>query len=147
MIVKLGQDLSARDIEVLIKYAKMNKDVERLVALLQAVDTRIKCRLEGSDKLVNASEVYYFESVDKKTFVYCEQSVYSKQMRLYQIIEGLGHLGFIQINKSCLLNINVLDGIKQLPNSRMEATLINGERLFITRKYLENIRKALQEGV
>ena len=94
MIVKLEQDLSAKDIEVLIKYAKMNKDVERLVALLQAMDTRIKCRLEDSDKLVNASEVYYFESMDKRTFVYCKQSVYRSEMRLYQIIEDLGHLGF-----------------------------------------------------
>lgn len=147
MIVKLEQDLSAKDIEVLIKYAKMNKDVERLVALLQAVDTRIKCRLEDSEKLVNASEVYYFESVDKRTFVYCERSVYRTELRLYQLIEDLGHLGFVQINKSCLLNINVLDEIKQLQNSRMEATLINGERLYITRRYLENIRQALQEGV
>jgi DNA-binding LytR/AlgR family response regulator len=146
MIIKLEQDLSRNDIEILIKYAKMNKDVKRIMTILQSTDTRIKCRLDDSDKLVNASDVYYFESVDKRTFVYCEQSVYRTESRLYQLAEELAHLGFVQINKACILNINVLDSIKPLLNSRMEATLKNGERLYITRKYLDNIKQALQEG-
>ena len=146
MIIKLEQDLSRNDIEILIKYAKMNKDVERITAILQSVDTRIKCRLDDSDKLVNASDIYYFESVDKRTFVYCEQSVFRTESRLYQLAEDLAHLRFVQINKACILNINVLASIKPLLNSRMEATLKNGERLYITRKYLDNIKQTLQEG-
>ncbi|WMC92335.1 LytTR family DNA-binding domain-containing protein [Kineothrix sp. MB12-C1] len=146
MIIKLEQDLSRNDIEILIKYATMNKDVERIAAILQSADTRIKCKLDDRDKLVNASDIYYFESVDKRTFVYCEQSVYRTESRLYQLAEDLAHLGFVQINKACILNINVLDSIKPLLNSRMEATLRNGERLYITRKYLDNIKQALQEG-
>lgn len=147
MIVKLEQDLSQKDIEILIKYAKMNKDVERLIAILQSADTRIKCNLENSEKLVNVSDIYYIESVDKKTFVYCEKSVYRTELRLYQLVEDLAHLGFVQISKSCILNINVLESIKPLLNSRMEATLKNGERFYVTRKYLSNIKQALQEGV
>lgn len=146
MIIKLEQDLSRNDIEILIKYATMNKDVERIAAILQSADTRIKCKLDDRDKLVNTSDIYYFESVDKRTFVYCEQSVYRTESRLYQLAEDLAHLGFVQINKACILNINVLDSIKPLLNSRMEATLRNGERLYITRKYLDNIKQALQEG-
>lgn len=146
MIVKLEQDLSRKDIEIQIKYAAMNKEVERITAVLQSIDTRIKCRQDDSDKLINISDIYYFESVDKRTFVYCEQSVYRTESRLYQLAKDLAHLGFVQINKACILNINVLDSIKSLLNSRMEATLINGERLYITRKYLDNIKQALQEG-
>lgn len=146
MIIKLEQDFSRNDIEILIRYATMNKDVERIAAILQSADTRIKCKLDDRDKLVNTSDIYYFESVDKRTFVYCEQSVYRTESRLYQLAEDLAHLGFVQINKACILNINVLDSIKPLLNSRMEATLRNGERLYITRKYLDNIKQALQEG-
>jgi len=147
MIVKLEQDLSREDIEVLIKYANMNKDVERIAMLLQSVDTRIKCNMDGNEKLVNASDIYYIESVDKRTFVYCEKSVYRTELRLYQLAEDLSRSGFVQISKSCVLNVNVLDGIKPLLNSRMEATLINGKRLYVTRKYLDSIKQALQEGV
>ncbi len=146
MIIKLEQDLSKKDVEIRIRYAQMSKDVERITTILQSVDTRIKCKLDDSDKFVNASDIYYFETVDKRTFVYCEQSVYRTESRIYQLADELAHLGFVQINKACILNINALDSVKPLLNSRMEATLKNGERLYITRKYLDNIKQALQEG-
>lgn len=145
MIVKLEQDISRKDIEILIKYAYMNKDVERITMLLQSADTRIRCNLDDREKLVNASDIYYAESIDKKTFVYCEKDVYRTELRLYQLEDILKCSGFIKISKSCILNINILDSIKPLFNSRMEATLRNGERLYVTRKYLNNIKEALQE--
>jgi len=147
MIVKLEQDLSVEEIEITIKYPVMNKDVERIAVMLQAVNTRIKCNLNGSEKYMSVSDIFYFESVDKMTFVYGEHEVYRTEYRLYQIVEEFAHLGFVQISKSCVLNIGVLDSITPLLNSRMEATLNNGERLFVTRKYLENIKEALQAGV
>jgi len=147
MFVKLERDLTVQEIEVLIKYAVMNNEVERITSLLHSVDTRIKCNHEGSDKLVRASDIYYFESVDKMTFVYGEHEVYRTDLRLYKIVEDYAHLGFVQISKSCVLNINLLDSITPLPNSRVEATLRNAERLYVTRKYLDNIKQALQEGV
>jgi len=139
MIVKLEQDLSLEEIEIFIKYAVMGKDVERVAIMLQSMDTRIKCSFNNSEKLVSVSDIYYFESVDKMTFVYCEQEVYRTELRLYQIVEDFARLGFVQISKSCVLNINVLDSITPLLNSRMEATLKNNERLYVTRKYIENI--------
>ena len=145
MIVKFEQSLSHEDIEILIKYKAMNKDVERITALLRAMEKQIVCRLEGSEKLINASDIYYIESVDKKTFVYCERSVYQTDLPLCRLAEDLSGLRFTQTSKSCVLNLNYLDSIKTLMNSRMEATLKNGERLLVTRKYLNTIKQALRE--
>ena len=147
MVVRLEQDLSLEETEILIKYPAMSKDVERIAAMLESVNTRIKCSLEGSEKFVSVSDIYYFESVDKTTFVYCKQEVYKTEYRLYQIVKDFAHLGFVQISKSCILNINVLASVTPIRNSRMEATLQNAERLLVTRKYLENIKQALQMKV
>lgn len=147
MILKTEQDLTCSDIEVLIRYAKMNKKVERLITLIQSVGTQIKCNGENSEHLVNVSDIFYIESVDKRTFVYLEKGVYRTDLRIYQLAEELLPFGFVQISKSCILNINTLESIKSLMNSRMEATLKNGERLYITRKYLSGIKHTLQEGV
>ena len=144
MNIKLKQDDSIKEPEILITYAKMNEEVERVIKLLESLSTKIKCNHEGNEKFINISDVYYFESVDKMTFVYCERDVYKTELRLYQIAEDFAHLGFVQISKSCVLNINMLDYISPLLNSRMEATLKNSERLHITRKYLQNIKHALQ---
>lgn len=146
MVIKTEQDLSCGDIEILIRYAKTNKRLKRLIALIQSFDTRIKCSGENTERLVNASDIFYIESVDKRTFLYLENTVLRTDYRLYQLAESLADLGFVQVSKSCILNINVLESIKPLVNSRMEATLKNGERLHITRKYLGHIRQALQGG-
>lgn len=144
MILKIEKDLTCKDMEVLIRYAKMNKRTERLITLIKSVDTKIKCSRENSEYFINASDIFYIESVDKRTFVYLKKSVFGTDFRLYQLMDDLAYLGFVQISKSCILNINALESIKPLFNSRMEATLKNGERLYITRKYLNGIKQALQ---
>ncbi|HWQ74703.1 MAG TPA: LytTR family DNA-binding domain-containing protein, partial [Syntrophomonas sp.] len=48
----------------------------------------------------------------------------------------------VQVSKSCLINMNVLESIRTLFNSRLEATLINGEKVNVSRTYLAAIRDA-----
>lgn len=146
MIFKTEQDLACHDVEVLIRYGKMDGSVKQLISLLQSVDRKMKCYSEDGQHFINISDIFYLESVDKKTFIYAERGVYRTDFRLYQLAEDLAHLGFVQISKSCILNISVLKHIKPLANSRMMATLKNGEQLCITRKYLKAMKQALQEG-
>lgn len=145
MIIKLEENLSQGDIEVLIKYAHMSHTVKRLETLIRSVDQTVKCNMESSDMWVNASDIFYIESVDKRTFVYCEKMVYRSELRLYQLAIELMNAGFVQVSKSCIININMLESIRQLKNSRMEATLSNGEHINVTRKFIPAIRAKLQE--
>lgn len=147
MLLKLEQDTARKEIEVSIKYPEINHDVRRLISLVRSVETKIICTAGGNEKLLNASDIYYIESVDKHTFIYCETEVYRTELRLYQLLEMLSPAGFVKISKSCILNIDVLDSVRPLLNSRMEATLKNGERLNVTRKYLTDIKRKLQEGM
>ncbi|WP_394927251.1 LytTR family DNA-binding domain-containing protein [uncultured Robinsoniella sp.] len=145
MKIKLEEDLSREDIEVLIKYARWNQTVRRIATFIESVDKTVKCTSESSELWVNAGDIFYIESVDKRTFVYCRDSVYRSELRLYQLKEELGDAGFVQVSKACIINLNVLTGIRPLLNSRMEATLSNGEKINITRKYMAAIREKLQE--
>lgn len=143
MKLKMEQDSSCADIEVIVRYTEKNHKVKRIISFLQSVDMQIKCDIDNTEKMINVADIYYIESVEKKTFVYLEELVYHTDFRLYQLTEDLREYGFVQISKSCILNINVLDSIKPLLNSRMEATLKNGEKVFINRKYLQKVKKAL----
>lgn len=144
MIIKLEQDLSCMDIEVIIKYGKDKENIHRIVNLLKSVDIQIKCNDNRTERMVNISDIYYIESVDKQTFVYLEKEVYHTDLRLYQLIGQLKKYGFIQISKSCILNIYYMDSIKPIFNSRMEATLKNSERVYINRNYLNDVKRALK---
>lgn len=83
--------------------------------------------------------------MDKKTFVYGKTEIYRSEQRLYQLEEELEEEGFVRVSKFCIVNLNMLESICSLRNSRMEATLKNGERVNVTRKYLTEIRKRLEE--
>jgi len=143
MILKLEQNAAQNDIEVIIKYPQKNKVVEQIASLVKSFNIQIPCYSEDATKFVNTYDIYYIESVDKKTIVCCENENYQVKDRLYRIYEKLKNFGFIQINKYCILNINKLDSIKTMANSHLEAVLTNGKCLYVTRNYLANIKQML----
>lgn len=144
MKIKTEQDLSCKDMEITIKYAKEDRQVTRILDFLQSLDMQIRCSIDDAEQMINIADIYYIESVDKKTFIYLEKEVCQIDFRLYQLKEKLQSSGFVQISKSCLLNINALESIRPLFNSRMEATLKNGEKVCVNRKYLKDVKKALR---
>ena len=143
MKINKERDASCTDIEVTVRYPHEDKRVHQILSFLHSVDMQIPCENDGVARMVSAAEIYYIESVDKRTFIYLKKAVYRTDYRLYQLMEDLRDYGFVQISKSCILNINVLDGIKPLLNSRMEATLKNGEKVYINRNYLRDVKRAL----
>jgi len=147
MVIKLEQCPQKQNIEIIIKYPEKNKALERIITLLKSLDEKIYCYSEDSFKHVNITDIYYIESLEKKTIICCEKDNYHTKHRLYQLKEKLADHGFVQISKYCILNINKLDRVKPLFNSRMEVVLSNGKRLYATRKYLADIKQKLQEGM
>lgn len=146
MKLRIEQDASFKELEVILKYSDKNRLVERILTFLESVDKQISCYEDGVEYLVNLSDIYYIESVDKKTFIYLADTVYQTDLRLYQLLHDIQNDGFVQISKSCLLNINVLESIRPLFNSRMEATLLNGEKVIVNRRYLQAVKEALRGG-
>ncbi|MCL1955421.1 MAG: LytTR family transcriptional regulator DNA-binding domain-containing protein [Brevinematales bacterium] len=147
MLLNLEQRKTHRDIEVSIIYPEKNKTVERLISFINSLSIKIEGYAEDSVKQINVPDIYYIESEDKISVIYSENEYYRTKYRLYQISEKLAGLGFVQISKYCLININKLEKIIPLSNRRMEAILKNGKRVFITRKYLYDIKKILQENL
>lgn len=143
MKIRKLKDPTLVDIEVEINYPHENSQVNRIITTLHDLDIHLPCKKHDLEWMIPATAVFYIESVDKKTFVYLEKDVLSIHRPLYQLLEELKFAGFVQISKSCLLNINYLEKIRPLLNSRMEACLSNNEKLLVTRKYLSNIKNAL----
>jgi len=147
MFLNLEHRKTHKDIEVSIIYPEKNKTVEKLVSFINSLNIKIEGYVEDSIKQINVPDIYYIESEDKIAVIFCEKEYYRTKYRLYQINEKLAGFGFVQISKYCLINIDKLDKIIPLSNRRMEAILKNGKRVFITRKYLYDIKKALQENL
>ena len=145
MILRLLQNESQKETEVQITYSVMDKTVNRIVSLVNSVGTQLECYSGNTVKMVSVSDIYYIESIDKKTIVFCDNENFNVKSRLYQIYEKLESQGFVQISKYCIVNINKLEKITTMANSHLEAILSNGKCLYVTRKYLNDIKRRLSE--
>ncbi len=145
MRLELEQDGTQKDIMVHIRYAQKDQMLGRLVRAVRSCEETLQAYDEGTERSLAVPDIYYFESVDKKTFAYCSKDVYRVDSRLYELQERFLRYGFVQVSKSCLLNINVLQSVRSLRNSRMEAVLANGERIGISRRFIPDLKKAIKE--
>jgi len=144
MILKIEEVPTQDDIEVTITFPVKNQTTERIISFMKTVDEQIECSFDNKIKMVSISDIYYFESMENTTRVFCEKESYQTKLRLYQLNEKLSDKGFVQVSKYCILNINKLEYFKPVLNSRMEVTLSNGSRLYINRTYLADLKRRLK---
>ena len=97
------------------------------------------------DKIVKLEpgEVFYFESVDNKVFAYTDKGVYEVRRKLYEIEEEYGHMDFLRISKSSIVNAAKIAYLKPIFNGRFEAKLKNDEKIIISRQYIPELKKKL----
>ena len=145
MIIKLEQNEIQEEIEVRVRYKETTKELIALKQMLDTFDSKVKGKSQNQAFWLKASEIFYIESVDKRTFIYDEHNVYESEYRLYQLEEQLPKAAFVRVSKSCIVNIGKLKSIRTLVNSRLEATLINEEKITVTRKYIADIRRKLED--
>ncbi|MBO5487337.1 MAG: LytTR family transcriptional regulator DNA-binding domain-containing protein [Eubacterium sp.] len=105
---------------------------------------------EDEKELLDIEEIYYFDTVDRRTFAYTRDKTYQVSLTISALEEKLSDFGFIRINKANLVNIYQIKKIKPESNMRISAILRNDEKLQINRsykrsfeEYLKRVRKAL----
>jgi len=104
---------------------------------------KLKVFLNGDIHLIAPSDVYYFEYVDQKVFVYGKTKVYEIKSKLYELEELLAKTDFIRVCKSCILNLNKIGSLAPSLGGRFEARLKNGEKVIISRQYVNSLKEVL----
>lgn len=90
-------------------------------------------------------DIFYFEAVEKRCFVYLEKKVYEVRYTLQELEALLDDYGFIRISKSSIVNIYKITKIKCLPNMRIVVALENHETLVISRRYKKEFERYLKK--
>jgi DNA-binding LytR/AlgR family response regulator len=139
----IDQSLESKEVEITIRCGLIDPDLERLIAQIRLYCFSLTGKKDGSSYLIKLEDIFYFESTDEKTFIYCSKEVYESDLRLYELEQQLASTNFVRISKSCILNIMKLESVKALLNGKMEANLINDEKVIITRHYLQSVKEKL----
>jgi len=128
--------------EAFIKAQTNTEDIKAAIEILEGGKRKLPLIKDGETHLFDTAAIYYIESVDKRTFVYSKDDCFESKQRLYELEETLGAY-FLRISKSMIVNLKKINGVKSDLSGRMEATMLNGEKIVISRSYVKEIKRRL----
>lgn len=122
----------------------VSDEVREIVAFVRSRQGQLTGTADERQYEIPVSDIYYFETVDNKNFIYTKDKVYETKQKLYELEEMLVSKHFLRVSKSVLLNLMKVSCIKPSLNSRFIAVLFSGEQIVISRKYVPALKKALR---
>lgn len=129
------------ELTITVEYPEQSSQVSRIIQKLKSEEKTLVGNENGRNYKVLIPDIFYIESVDKRTFIYTKDMVYRSEKRLYQLESELKDYDFVKVSRTCLVNLNELMRIKALANSRLEAELTNGEKVIVSRTYIPLIKR------
>lgn len=144
MKIIINQNDDCSEVEVIINCKETNSEILKLISLLREHEQKLTGVKDGKTHIVDPDEVYYFDTVDKKTFIYTINDVFETNLRLYTLEELLSSSNFFRASKSTIINISKIKTIVPDFGGRLEVMLQNNEKLIVSRQYAHNLKSKLR---
>lgn len=125
-----------KEIQELARYLEMERFRHGILICQKGKDI---CRL-------HMRAIYYIESVQEIQHIHTEKEVYTTKQRLYSLEKELPE-SFVRISKSVILNMEKVKEYRPVMGGMMTAEFSNGEIVYISRKYLKELRNKIKEGL
>lgn len=129
--------------EARIRATQKTEYIQAAIDILEQGILNIVVSKDDKKYLCKIENIYYAESVDKKTFIYTKDECYQTKKRLYELEEEL-NANFFRCSKSMIVNIRKIRNVRSELNGRMNAQLLNGETIIISRSYVRELKKKLE---
>ena len=143
MRVEIINNQTTESVNVEIHCKDITDEVKRLKRHIDNFSTGISGTEDGNTYIVSPNDIFYIESVDKKTFIYTEDKVLSTDKRLYELEEILDNRDYFRCSKSVIINLNKVVRLKPEITRTILATLSNDEVVVISRRYATELKKLL----
>ena len=126
---------------VIVEYPEYDKSVDNLINKIKNMSISFTGKSDGKTVSIDISDIYYIENVERKIFLYSRKDVYRYDGNMADIDSSIAETDLVRISRTCFMNVSHLKEIMQIKNSHLEAVLDNGEKLIVSRKYLQDIKK------
>lgn len=143
MKIQIITDKSVTETEVTVRCSEYTPRLARAVASLALSEHTVCGKCGGELFFVRLGDILYFEAVDGKAFFYTDKSTYEAPSRLSGIEESLDDTCFARISKNAIVNLRKVRSIRTEPHARLCATLSSGEKLIVSRQYVQEIKSKL----
>ncbi|MBO4682102.1 MAG: LytTR family transcriptional regulator [Clostridiales bacterium] len=143
--MKVNIDVSAEYKEpyAVIHTDKVTDEIRRIVDLFSGNETPVTA-LQNEEEIVvlQPKEIYMVRIEGGDTVIYGERQKYRSRKRLYELADVLGKQ-FMQISKTTLINLSYIDSIEPGFSGTMLMKMKNGNKDYVSRKYLPEFKKYL----
>lgn len=143
MKVSIQEVSREQDEEIIIRCHEVNDDILKLLNKLKTERAVLLGYDEDNIHRLRTADVYYFEAVDNKVFIYCKGKVFESKQKLYELEEMCEGKKFFRASKSVIINLTKISFVRPSISGRFEAKLDNGESVAVSRQYVPVLKKML----
>lgn len=118
-----------------LHYDKIDEETNAVLERLRDTLRYIEGTTEQGKVTIALTDIFYIETVDRKTFAYTKDTCVEIKEALRDIIEEFENIGFVRISKSAVVNIYKIQKLQGDINMRVIIYLKNGEQLIMNRSY------------
>ena len=118
-----------------LHYDKIDEETNAVLDRLRDTLRYIEGSKEQGKVTIALTDIFYIETVDRKTFAYTKDSCVEIKEALRDFIEEFENIGFVRISKSSVVNIYKIQKLQGDLNMRVIIYLKNGEQLIMNRSY------------
>ena len=127
-----------------IRCHKVSDEIREIVSFIKSRQGVISGKKDGTICEIPISDIFYFESVDNRSFAYTASENYEINRRIYELEKMFGNGSFVRVQKGMMLNLLKIKSIKPGLSGRYAALLKNGEEVIISRNYVPTFKKTLE---
>ncbi len=126
-----------------LHYDEIDEETAAVLERLRPSLKYIEGTVDGKRLTLPLADMYYFETVDRKTFGYTKNSCVEVKETLQGIIDEYENVGFVRISKSSIVNLYKIKKLQGDMNMRTLIHLKNDECLVMNRGYRAEFYEAL----
>jgi DNA-binding LytR/AlgR family response regulator len=144
MKITINTDERFTETEITVNCNRISDDIEKLLAAIQILDMRLLGRKGGRQYTLDATDILYIESADKRSFLYTSTDVYESSLRLYELEEKFAGGDFLRASKNCIFNINYVQSIEPDLDRRLILTMEKDFKIIVSRQYAAIVKQKLE---
>lgn len=143
MKITINECDNFNEVEIIVNCKKIDENLLKALASIRSSEEKIKGYKEEKIIFLELKEIFYFESVDKKIFIYMDKEVYESDYKLYEIENKFANTDFFRASKSTVINLEKIREIVPMFGGRLQVILENDEKLVVSRQYVPILKKKL----
>ena len=143
MKINIHIDEGRGETEITVRCGRMSDELEKVIASLRVLDRKLTGTKNNQTYILDAAQVLYIDTTDKKTFLYTRSDVYESSLRLYELEQRLSSCDFFRAGKSSIINFNKIKSLRSDIDGRLTVRMENDEKLIVSRQYASYVKDKL----